>query len=223
MMKFVEDVRGYGLVAVAALPLWVGYAQTPPPLAPAPAPKDAGTAAASYAPNVAEVVKLTKAGLGEEVVLAYVKNSKSPYRLSADDVLALKTAGISSPVLTAMLTHDSPAQNNVEQRPAQPVAVPTSVPPPPPAGTAPSAPQAPPVPATTPPAPTVTAQTPPPPPPQVEVIPVAPGPDYYWNDGYWAWRGGAYVWIGGGWIIRPPGIYWGGRWGGHWGGRGHWR
>jgi len=28
-----------------------------------------------------------------------------------------------------------------------------------------------------------------PPPPQVEVVPVAPGPNYYWVPGYWYWGG----------------------------------
>jgi hypothetical protein len=32
--------------------------------------------------------------------------------------------------------------------------------------------------------------------PQVEVVPVAPGPDYNWVPGHWAWRGG-WVWIPG--------------------------
>ncbi len=56
-----------------------------------------------------------------------------------------------------------------------------------------------------------------PPPQQVEVVPVAPGPDYVWAPGYWTWNG-TWVWIGGGWVIRPhPGAVW---IGGHWGRRG---
>jgi hypothetical protein len=42
-----------------------------------------------------------------------------------------------------------------------------------------------------------------PPPPQVEVIPVAPGPDFVWTPGYWYWEGGRYVWRGGGYARRP--------------------
>jgi hypothetical protein len=33
--------------------------------------------------------------------------------------------------------------------------------------------------------------------PRVEVIPVAPGADYHWVPGHWAWRGGAWDWIPG--------------------------
>lgn len=85
---------------------------------------------------------------------------------------------------------------------------PTNVPPPGPAAT--------------------TAVTQAPPPVRVEVVPVAPGPDYAWTPGYWDWQGG-WVWMGGGWLIRPrPHAIWvGGHWGRHgrgwvWFG-GHWR
>jgi hypothetical protein len=37
----------------------------------------------------------------------------------------------------------------------------------------------------------------PPPPRPVEVIPVAPGPDYAWHPGYHRWDGHAYVWTPG--------------------------
>ena len=68
-----------------------------------------------------------------------------------------------------------------------------------------------------------------PPAPQVEVVPVAPGPDYYWVPGYWGWNGTVWVWMGGAWTPRPwHGAVWvGGHWGRH--GRGyvwiggHWR
>ena len=68
-----------------------------------------------------------------------------------------------------------------------------------------------------------------PPPQQVEVVPVAPGPDYYWVPGYWYWGGPGWIWVGGRWTIRPwHGAIWvrggwaRGRGGWHWHG-GHWR
>jgi len=51
-----------------------------------------------------------------------------------------------------------------------------------------------------PPAETVVAEAPPP--PQTEVIVTAPGPEYVWVPGYWAWNG-RWVWIGGRWGSRP--------------------
>jgi hypothetical protein len=44
---------------------------------------------------------------------------------------------------------------------------------------------------------------PPPPPPAVEVVPVAPGPDYYWVAGYHRWYRGRYMWVGGRYYRRP--------------------
>ena len=59
-----------------------------------------------------------------------------------------------------------------------------------------------------------------PPASQVEVVPVAPGPDYAWMPGYWSVGvGGGWVWIGGHYVTRPrPHALWVG---GHWARRGH--
>ena len=50
---------------------------------------------------------------------------------------------------------------------------------------------------------------PPPPPRVLRVRPVAPGPDFFWVDGYWYPVGGRYRWHEGYWT-RPP--YAGARW-----------
>src|SRR5579859_600019 len=57
--------------------------------------------------SITEVIKLTKAGVGDDVVLAYVKNVRIPFRLKADNILQLKDSGVSMPVITAMLNHDT--------------------------------------------------------------------------------------------------------------------
>jgi hypothetical protein len=57
-----------------------------------------------------------------------------------------------------------------------------------------------------------------PPAPQVEVRIAAPGPEFVWTPGYWAWHG-HWVWVGGRWA-RPPHRH--AVWvAGHWGHRGH--
>jgi WXXGXW repeat (2 copies) len=50
---------------------------------------------------------------------------------------------------------------------------------------------------------------PPPPPRVVHVVPVRPGPDFLWVEGYWYPVGGHYRWHDGYWT-RPP--YAGARW-----------
>jgi len=70
-----------------------------------------------------------------------------------------------------------------------------------------------------------------PPAPMVEVIPGAPGPDYFWIGGHWGWSGGRWSWVHGRYD-RHPHFHPGGGWeAGHWDRRGggwawhegHWR
>jgi WXXGXW repeat (2 copies) len=49
----------------------------------------------------------------------------------------------------------------------------------------------------------VDAEPPPPPAPEVEVIPVAPGPEFIWVAGHHRWTGHGYVWVGGHYDRRP--------------------
>ena len=51
---------------------------------------------------------------------------------------------------------------------------------------------------------TVVRTQPLPPPVQVELIPVAPGPQHVWVPGHWSWRPGLgeYVWVAGHWTVR---------------------
>jgi len=70
----------------------------------------------------------------------------------------------------------------------------------------------------------------PPPPPRAYRVPLRPGPDYEWVEGYWYPQGSHYLWHNGYWT-RPPyaGAYWvepyyeqGRYYAGHWeGGRGN--
>ena len=204
-------VCSVGLFALSVFPTFGQEAQRPATTALAAESRPADAALSS---NVSQVLKLAQSGVSDDVILAYVKNSYSFYNLSADDVLRLKDAGLSSLVLSAMLAHDNALRSQQEAQKRTEVAL---TPPPAPA----------PAPATTPaPAPTVTVVTQAAPPPQrIEYIPVAPGPDYYWDDGYWSWRGNSWVWIGGSWSFRPGFRVWiggGPHWGGHWGGHEHW-
>lgn len=50
---------------------------------------------------------------------------------------------------------------------------------------------------------------PPPPPPRIYQRYAAPGPGYYWVDGYWNYNNSGYGWVNGYWA-RPP--YRGGYW-----------
>lgn len=99
-----------------------------------------GTAqtAPSLPPGVQDVVKLVKAGLGDEVVLAHIRNTGASYTLSADQIIYIHDQGVSENVMKALLGSGTAA-------PAAPSA--------PAPALAPVAPTPAPMPATPPPAP----------------------------------------------------------------------
>jgi len=49
------------------------------------------------------IVKLVKAGLGEDTIISMVNTQPGKYSLGADDIIALKKAGVSEKIITAML------------------------------------------------------------------------------------------------------------------------
>jgi hypothetical protein len=57
-------------------------------------------------PWMDEVERLTKAGVDEGVVLAYVINTAGTFNLTADQIIHLKNLGVSPQVINAMLQHD---------------------------------------------------------------------------------------------------------------------
>ena len=61
------------------------------------------TAPATVSPNLQEVIKLTKAHMTDDVILAFIHNSGAAYNLSADDVLYLNGQGVSQPVISALI------------------------------------------------------------------------------------------------------------------------
>ncbi len=113
--KLMKNMKWVGLVASLAFPLLSGYAQTPG--APVPgAPEQAQAAVgANLSPGAAEVVRLAGSGVGDDVVLAYIRNSQAPFSLSADNVLYLKDVGLSAQVTSAMLSHDSTLRGQPQQ------------------------------------------------------------------------------------------------------------
>ena len=111
-----KKLQWVGLLGTAAICLFSSCVrgQVPPP---APAPMASATqpadpnAGSSISPNASEVVKMASAGTSDDVLLAYVQNSQSTFDLSADNVLYLKDVGLSSQVITAMLTRDQTLHN----------------------------------------------------------------------------------------------------------------
>jgi hypothetical protein len=55
------------------------------------------------------ILKLVKAGLGEETIITMIKTQASSFSVSTDDVIALKTAGASDKIVAAMLAKNAGA------------------------------------------------------------------------------------------------------------------
>jgi hypothetical protein len=143
---------------------------------------------ANSSPALQEVVKLTKAQMGDDVIVAYINNSGTTFNLSADDMLYLQGQGVSQPVMNALL----------HSRAATPAPVPVSYTPPAPM-------QQPPLPAqakTYAPSAIANDQVPPPPPPDQEPPPGPPtqdvSPEYFHAQlapfGTWVNVGGVEYW-----------------------------
>jgi len=162
----------FTLLTVAMMPLLAGFSQTVDLSTTSPA-----KALAILPSSADEVVRLAQSGVGDPVVLAFIGQSHSYYNLSGADITALKNAGVSSEVLTAMLNHDNALR--AQEQSSSPVRA-TAVAPQP-TVTQPRAVSATAIANQTPTTTVITQSEPPP--PQVEVIPVSPGPDYLWAPG----------------------------------------
>ena len=60
----------------------------------------------ALSPGLSEVVKLAQAGVGEEVILAYVDKYSGGFNVGADQILYLNDLGVSGTVITSILKHD---------------------------------------------------------------------------------------------------------------------
>lgn len=80
-------------------------------------------------PGVADIVELAQKGVGDTVLVEYVKKSAQVFDLSADEILYLKDIGVSEDVIAEMLKHKSTLaqeSNKTEPETAQVPVQPTS-------------------------------------------------------------------------------------------------
>jgi hypothetical protein len=81
----------------------------------------------SRADGVDDIVALSQKGVGDDVIIASIEQSKTNYTLSAGEIIRLKDAKISDKVITAMLRH-KPGAPAVAVQPAPRVAAPVPAP-----------------------------------------------------------------------------------------------
>lgn len=193
-----------GLLSVAP----TAWAQSVPVAAPVSVPAD----------GLSDIVKLSQAKVGDDIIITFIKNSGYVYNLTAAQIIYLRQNGVSDPVITAILTLP---RGGVAMAPAPALAPVSAASQPAETAYAPSS------------SPTDVVSGPPPATPPASYVQTAPSstvtyvqtvpstyyyyqPYYYPAYGYYAYPPVS-VSLGWGWG-------WGGGWGwrGGWGGRGGW-
>jgi hypothetical protein len=85
--------------------------------------------------GVPQILQLTQAKVGDEMIIAYIKNAGNSYGLSADQIIYLRQQGVSDAVVLAMLSQPKAALTTAQTSapvpppavaPAYPVPLPTS-------------------------------------------------------------------------------------------------
>lgn len=75
----------------------------------------AGTAASAGSLSLEDVIKLSKAGVDDDVIIQKIKKQGQPFDLTTDQLIQLKSASVSSRVIQVML---DPAKTDAAQAPA---------------------------------------------------------------------------------------------------------
>ena len=125
-----SQVRAGHRLAPLALTVAAGLWATAPLYAQNQGPAPAPTAAAVSVPltvGTQEVLKLVRSKLGDDTIIAFIKNSSLAYNLGAEQVIFLRNEGVSEAVLNTMLTRgNGPSGAAIAASPAPSVAPATS-------------------------------------------------------------------------------------------------
>jgi len=89
---------------------------------------NAQTPPSNVSPDLQEVVKLSQAHMGDDVIMNYIRSTGKSYKLGADDIIYLNSQGVSQGVISTLQTASSANQNPPA---VAPPAVASSSPPPP--------------------------------------------------------------------------------------------
>ena len=101
---------------------------------PTPPPPDSATESSALPPNVyptsplAQVIRLTQAGVDESIIMTFVTNSGSTFNLDSDKIIYLKDLGLPNEVVTVMMQRDQQLQQQMAASAYQPPAQPAPAP-----------------------------------------------------------------------------------------------
>src|SRR6185369_7411814 len=75
-------------------------------------------ASAAASEGIDDVLKLSRAGVSQDVMLAFVQTSNCNYDPSADEIKLLRDTGVSATVIVAMIDHAKEAGSTASSSPA---------------------------------------------------------------------------------------------------------
>lgn len=106
-MKSPNRLLVFTLSALSVIILWPGAASAQTNVtvsAPATATPEAQPEPSFKLPSrLDEIAQLSKAGIGDNVILAYIKDSHTAYNLNAQDIIKLRDDGVSPQVTAALI------------------------------------------------------------------------------------------------------------------------
>jgi hypothetical protein len=79
---------------------------TPPLIMKGPAVQPKPKSADQVSPTAAEVIKLSKSKVGDEVIISYIENTVATYDLTSENIIYLHDTGLKPQVIAAMIKHD---------------------------------------------------------------------------------------------------------------------
>jgi hypothetical protein len=115
------------LLPLAPLFLVLLAAIGPAAFAQAPSSQDGPLQPSTDTPRVRligndDILKMAHAGLGEDLILQTIQLKPGHYDTNPDDLIALKTAGLSDRVISAMVAHGAPAAHDADRPTLRPFA-----------------------------------------------------------------------------------------------------
>src|ERR1044071_3070214 len=99
MKNLMNKTTRLTLVISLALPILGGNAQPAPDSITPPPGQETTAGPVAVSPMVAEVIRLSESGVGEDVIQAYIQNSAGGFNLTSDQILYVRDIGLSSQII----------------------------------------------------------------------------------------------------------------------------
>jgi hypothetical protein len=124
-MKTINFPKSLAILAIASLAALAFSAEAQQTTVTSATPPAVASTAQPMPYGVTQIVQLAQAKVGDDTIIAYVKNSGNSYNLDADQIISLRQQGVSDVVITTMLNQPKAGVAAVSQ-PAPATPAPTT-------------------------------------------------------------------------------------------------